>query len=111
MASLVRPSTSTYRMTFLYSGGRNFVSASRFSYRWLSESKVVYGNSRWTTSMYSPLFISCSTGDGTPGSAEALPTSTPVSKSADGSLGGGRHALRGPLHGVHAVAQRGGRVQ
>src|SRR3954471_16550822 len=53
IASFVRPSTSTYLTMPSYSRGRNFVSASRFSYRWLSESNVVNGSSRWVTWMYS----------------------------------------------------------
>src|ERR1700712_1294290 len=40
VAILVRPSTSTYRIAPRYSGGRNFVNASRVSYMWLSPSKT-----------------------------------------------------------------------
>src|SRR6202000_510361 len=36
-----------------YSLGRNLVMASRFSYKWLSASNVVYGSSRCVTLMYS----------------------------------------------------------
>ncbi len=39
-AILVRPLTSTYLMSPAYSGGKNFVKASVFSYMWLSASNT-----------------------------------------------------------------------
>src|SRR3954462_7690308 len=40
MTIFLRPLTSTYVTAFLYFSGRNFVSESSVSYRWLSASKT-----------------------------------------------------------------------